>query len=285
MNKRFHLLNASAVVILMSFIAKPAFAFDETNWTWTLTRSDTMTSTSASSLTALPTGNATVEARQILLGNPYSESDASATVLPSATFDGPTGLGKVESDALAYGNVHSASGEIPLTVSLGQYHVGGIDATSGATPSTADPTAMNGNHAYADKMITDAAAGLYTSHETSATANATSVQDATAASMARAVSNSSSTELAYAPAEPVSMDAMSGVADPSMGYVTNAMLASDVTQLSIGHVDSHANTSVSISGYENLGQVDRPIALASATSIGNLATTIARQGTLDMGVP
>jgi len=271
----------AAITIGLGF--SPAFAFDSTNWTWDLSRVDTMTSTSTASLTALPTGSATIESRQIYAGNPYAESDATATVTPT-TLDGPTGLGHVESEALAYGNVHSGSSELPLTADIGQYHVGSINAASGATPSSVDPTVLNGSRAYADKLIVDSTSGLFTPHETSATANAQNVQDATAASLARAVSNSSSLELAYAPAEAVSVDALTGVADPSAGFVTNGVMVADVTQLSIGHVDSHANTGVSISSYENLGQLDRPIASASATSIGNLATVMARQGTLGTGL-
>lgn len=276
--RSLHAGAASAALILgLGLMASPAMAFDTVNWSWVLTRTDTSTNTSTSALTALPTGDATLQARQIYLGDVIAQSDGQATALPATTpVDGPSDLGHVESGASAYANVYSAASEAPLSVNLGQFHAGDVSPTSGATPTVADPLATNASHAYADGMIADAGTGFLTPHETLATANAVGIVDATAATDARAVSNTASLELAAAPAE------LAG-ADPTGGYVTNALMATDVTQLSIGRVDATATTSVTLNGADNLGGLDRPIAAATATAIGNLTNVTARVGVLEIG--
>ena len=275
----------AAAALILGLAATPALAFDTVNWSWTLTRTDTKTSTSTSTLAAFPTGEAAVEARQIFLGNSAAEADGTATTVPSAgaltPLDATTGLGRVQASAAGYGNVYSAGSEVPLKASVGQFHLGALNPTSGATPVAVDPlAATNANHAYADKLIADSASGLLAPHATSATANATGVVDATAAAEARAVSNSLSLELAAPSAQPVVSDPVLGTSDPAAGYVTNAIMSADTTQLSVGSVTSRATSGAQITGYSNLGAIDRPLSSATATSIGNLATKTARIGTL-----
>lgn len=278
-------LGAAAFALCLS--ASPALAFDTVNWTWDLSRVDTKTSTSTSALTAVPTGDMTVEARQIYIGNVNADADAGATVTPTTTlatpYDAATDLGHVEASSAAYANVYSGGSEVPLTVNLGQYHVGAVDTAALGVPTAADPLATNANHAYADKLIADAAAGLFTPHEMTASATATNVRDATALAESRAVSNSISLELAAAPAEPLVTDPVLG-ADPSAGFLTNALMASDTTQLSIGHIDARSVSATDITGYAGLGAVDRPLSQATATAIGNLNTSVTRIGTLDQGL-
>jgi len=270
---------ASAALILgLGLAASPAMAFDTVNWTWTLTRTDTSTNTSTSNLMALPTGDVAVQARQIYLGDVHAESDSTATVLPAASpLDGPTDLGHVESSAAAYANVYSAASEVPLSVDVGQYHVGRVDPAAGAVPTVADPLATNPNQAYANGLIADVGSGFLTPHQTTATATAVGVTDTTAASSARAVSNTASLELAAPPAELVG-------ADPTAGFITNALMSADMTQLSIGGTDARATTSVTMNNASNMGALDRPIASASATAIGNLLSATARVGTLPLGL-
>ena len=268
----------AAAALILGLAATPALAFDTVNWSWTLTRTDTKTSTSTSALTAFPTGETAVEARQIFLGNSTAEADGTATVVP---LDPTTGPGHVQASAGGYGNVYSAGSEVPLKASVGQFHVGMVNPTSGATPATIDPLAVtNANHAYADKLIADSASGLISPHQTSATASAVGVIDATAAADARAVSNSLSLELAATTAQPVVSDPVLGTSDPTAGFVTNAMMSADTTQLSVGSVTGRATSGTQITGYSNLGAIDRPLSSATATSIGNLATKTARIGTL-----
>jgi hypothetical protein len=97
----------------------------------------------------------------------------------------------------------------------------------------------------------------------------------TASAEARAVSNTASFDVAAPPAELVGVD-------PSGGYVTNAILGADLTQLSIG--DGHANAvaSVRFEMTGNLGSLDRPLASATATAIGNLGSAVVRTGSLDL---
>ncbi|HJS10499.1 hypothetical protein [Sphingopyxis sp.] len=268
----------AALAAGLAFGAAPALAWDTVNWTWTSTRTDTSTNTSTSTLNALPTGDMAVQARQIYVGDVRAESDATASVVPTTgTPLEATNIGHVESGAAAYANVYTAASEVPLSVDLGQYHVGTIDPTSGATPTIADPTATNANYAYADALIADSANGLFTPHETSALATATGVVDATASTDARAVSNTASLELAAAPAESLT-------GDPTVGYVTNALMSADLTQLSVGRTDALAVTSVSMANVGSFTGLDRPIASASATAIGNLGTATTRIGTLDLGL-
>lgn len=269
---------AASAALVLGLMAGPALAFDTVNWSWVLTRTDTSTNVTTSSLVALPTGQATLQARQIYLGDINAQSDGQAIVLPATSpLDGGTDLGHVESGASAYANVYSAGSEVPLSVDVGQFHAGAVDPASGAVPSVADPLAANPNYAYADGMIADAGTGFLTPHQTSATASAVGVIDATASSDARAVSNTTSLELAAPPAE------LAG-ADPTGGYVTNALMAADLTQLSIGATEAVATTSVTLNNAGNMGALDRPVASATATAIGNLAGVTARVGTLVPGL-
>jgi hypothetical protein len=283
--KRHHLLaGAAALGLAVGAAGTPAMAFDTVNWSWTLTRTDTKTSTSTSALNAFPTGETAVEARQIFLGDSHAEATGTATTVPSASallpLDATTDLGRVEASAAGYGNVYSAGSEVPLKASVGQFHLGAVNPTSAAVPATVDPLATNTNHAYADKLIADSASGLIAPHQTSATATATGVVDATAAAEARAVSNSLSLELAAPAAQPVASDPLLGTVDPTAGYVTNAIMSADTTQLSVGSITGLATSGTQVTGYSNLGAIDRPLSSAAATSIGNLATKTARIGTL-----
>lgn len=258
--------------------AAPALAFDTVNWTWNLTRTDTSTNTSTSVLNALPTGDMAVQVRQIYVGDVNAESDATASIAPvTGTPLDSSNIGHVESEAAAYANVYTAASEVPLSADLGQYHVGAIDPTSGAIPTVTDPTALNANYAYADARMTDAANGLFTPHDTSSLATAVGVVDATASSNARSVSNTATLELAATPAESLT-------GDPTVGYVTNALMSADLTQLSMGRTDALAVTSVSMTNVGSFTDLDRPIASASATAIGNLGTAMTRTGTLDIGL-
>lgn len=269
---------AASAALVLGLMAGPALAFDTVNWSWVLTRTDTSTNVTTSSLVALPTGQATLQARQIYMGDINAQSDGQAIVLPATSpLDGGTDLGHMVSSASAYANVYSAGSEVPLSVDVGQFHAGAVEPTSGAVPSVADPLAANPNYAYADGMIADAGTGFLTPHQTSATASAVGVIDATASSDARAVSNTTSLELAAPPAE------LAG-ADPTGGYVTNALMATDLAQLSIGATDATAATSVTLNSASNMGALDRPIASATATAIGNLAGVTTRVGTLVPGL-
>lgn len=269
---------AASAALALGLMAGPALAFDTVNWSWVLTRTDTSTNVTTSSLAALPTGQAALQARQIYLGDMNARSDGQAMVLPATSpLDGGTDLGHVESSASAYANVYSAGAEVPLSVDVGQFHVGAVDPASGAASAVADPMAANPNYAYADGMTADAGTGLLTPHQTSATANAVGIIDATASSDARAVSNTASLELAAPPAE------LAGV-DPTGGYVTNALMAADLTQLSIGATEAVATTSVTLNNAGNMGALDRPVASATATAIGNLTGVTARVGALVPGL-
>lgn len=266
---------ASATLALgFGLAATPALAFDTVNWTWTLTRTDTSINTAMSDLSAITTGLTAVQARQIYLGDVHAEADGGASVLPSATpLDGATDLGRVEANAAAYANVYSASSETPLSVDMGQYHTGSVGPASGATPTLADPTAGNPNYAFADAMIADSGTGFLTPHDTTAMATAVDVVDATALAEARAVSNTVNLELAA----PVAV--LAGV-DPSGGYVTNALMSADVTQLSTGLTDARATTGTTLNSASNMGALDRPVSSAASTSIGNFATVVSRVGSL-----
>jgi len=283
MTSRKLLAGTAAGALCLGLASASALAFDSTNWTWDLSRTDTKTSTSTSSLTAAPTGDMTVEAKQIYLGNVNADADAGATVTPPATavtpLDGPTELGHVEAGAAGYANVYSGSSEVPLTANIGQFHVGAVDPASVSAPGTVDPLATNANHAYADKLIGDVASGVLTPHETTASATAVGVTGATAAAESRAVSNSINLELAAPSAQPLVNDPVLGV-DPSAGFVTNALMGSDTTQLSVGTVTGRAVSGAELSGYGNLGAVDRPLSSARTTAIGNLNTSTTRIGTL-----
>ncbi|HWK45042.1 MAG TPA: hypothetical protein VNT30_09990 [Stellaceae bacterium] len=282
--KSRHLLSGVAVTALyLGLTSTSVLAFDSTNWTWDLSRTDTKTSTSTSSLTAAPTGDMTVESKQIYLGNVNADADGTAIVAPSATavppLDGTAELGHVEVGAAGYANVYSGASEVPLTANIGQFHVGGVDPAAVAAPGAIAPTATNGGHAYADKLIGDVASGVLTPHETTASARAVGVTNATASAESRAVSNSISLELAAPRAEPLVTDPVLGV-DPSAGFVTNGLMTSDTTQLSIGNVTGQAVSGVEISGYGNLGAIDRPLSSAKTTAIGNLNTSTTRIGPL-----
>ncbi len=259
-------------------IAVPAFAQDSVRWTWDLTHTDTRTGTVGSTLTASPTGDMAVQARQIYVGNIHAEADANASITPaSGTLLDADTLGHVKANATGYANLYSASAEVPLSVSLGQTHNGNIDPASGAVPTASDPTSTDANQAFADARLTDSANGLFTPHETTAHASANGVVDATASSDARSTSNAAQLELAVVPAELVG-------ADPSGGYVTNALMSADLTQLSVGRTEALATTSVSMSNTGSLGALAMPVAAASATSIGNLGTAVTRVGTLPLGL-
>ena len=245
--------------------------------TWTLTRTDTSTRTSTSNLDALPLGDIAVESRQIYVGDVQSNSDATGIVTPLATASGPfdagTELGGVEAKADSYANVSSTESAFALSSNVGQFHVGDIDVLSGETPGVPDATATNFNHAYADKLIADNGTGFFTPHQVTATASALDVQNATALSEAMAVSNSASNTMNVADPVQVSFDPNTGD-----GFVvTDALMTSDLTQLSIGFTDSRATSSVSMNGYDNFAALERPIASSITTSIGNLDTNNAQK--------
>lgn len=266
------LLCSVAVAGLAIGIAGPAAAFDTVDWSWTLSRTDTSTRTSTANLDALPLGDIAVESRQIYVGDVQSNSDATGIVTPLATVTGPfdasTEIGAVESKADSYANVSSTESAFALSSNVGQFHVGDIDVLSGATPSAPDPLASNFNHAYADKLIVDNGSGFFTPHEVSATANALNVENASALAEAMSVSNSASNTMEVV--QPIRLSEDSSI------VITDALITSDLTQLSIGKVFSTANTSVSMNDFNNMGALDRPIASSITTSIGNLGTTEAK---------
>lgn len=280
MNKHKLLIGVTTVALMSGLAAPSASAFDEVYWTWTYNRTDTSTSVDTSTLNTFPTGRTAVEARQIYLGDVNANADSSASVINAdiPPFDASTELGHVESRASAYANVFTGGSEVSTLADVSQFHIGDADPTSGATPGVADPLAANPDYAYADKLMGDASTGTMMPHATGATATATA-SNATAASEARAISNTASFEVASAPATPVGIDTGAGI-DPAAGYVTDAMLTANLTQLSIGDTDSTATTAVDIAGHSNLNGIDRPLASATATSIGNLGTTVTRYGTL-----
>ena len=125
MTSRDLLAGAAACALCLGLASASALAFDSTNWTWDLSRVDTKTSTSTSSLTAAPTGDMTVEAKQIYVGNVNADADGTATVTP---LDGASEVGHVEAGAAGYANVYSGSSEVPLTANIGQFHVGAAQA-------------------------------------------------------------------------------------------------------------------------------------------------------------
>jgi hypothetical protein len=57
--------------------------------------------------------------------------------------------------------------------------------------------------------------------------------------------------------------------------LTDALMTSDLTQLSVGMVDTRASSSVAMNGYDNFAALDRPIASSITTTIGNLGTNSA----------
>lgn len=264
-----------AITVGLAF-AGQASAQDSVRWTWDLSRTTTATHGVDSTLTAAPTGDMAVQAQQAYVGNIHAQADAHASIVPTtgAALDADT-LGHVEASATGYANLYSASSEVPLSVSIGQTHNGNIDPASGAVPTASDPTAPNSNQAFAEARLTDSANGLFQPHETTAHANATDIVDATAASEARSTSNAAQLELAAAPSELVS-------ADPTGGYVTNALMSADLTQLSVGRTEAHATTAVSMSNTGSLGALEIPVAAATSTAIGNLGSAITRVGTLDI---
>ena len=267
-----------AMTVGLTFTSS-AFAQDSVRWTWEKARTDTTAGTVASTLTALPTGDMAVQARQIYVGDIHAQADANASITPAPdTVLGADTLGHVDASATGYANLYSASAEVPLSVSLGQTHNGNIDPASGAVPTASDPLSTDANQAFADARMTDSANGLFTPHETTASASAIGVVDATASSDARSTSNAAQLELAAAPAE-------LAAADPSGGFVTNALMSADLTQLSIGRTEALATTSISMSNTGGLGALEMPVAAATATSIGNLGTAaVTRVGTLDLGL-
>lgn len=268
------LLSGAAVAALALGVSSPALAFDTVDWSWTLSRTDISTKTTTSSLEALPFGDIAVESRQIYIGDVRSNSDATGIATPLATITGPldasTEVGAVEAKADSYANVSSTESAFSLSSDVGQFHVGDIDLLSGATPGVPDVTATNFNHAYADRLIADNGTGFFTPHEVTATANALDVENASALAEAMSVSNSASNSMEVAQPYRLTDDIT----------VTDALMASDLTQLSIGQVSSVANSSVSMNGFDNLGALDRPIASSVTTSIGNLGTTSAKAAAL-----
>lgn len=266
---------ALGALILAGMIAPPAFAQDA-NWTWTRDQTDLSSSTINRTLDVLPTGDAAISARQIYLGDVTSSADANASVLPATTpLDGSADLGHVDASAASYANMYQGQSEVPLSVNMGQYHLGLADVTSTASPTVADPTALNQDRAFANALIADSASGLFTPHDTTASATAMGIEGATASADARASSNIASFEVAALPAE---LDAASGL------YLSNALLGADLTQLSIGGTGATATTGVSLADMSNMGGLDRPVAAASATATGNLGTAMVRFGTLDLGL-
>ncbi|MBO9712441.1 hypothetical protein [Sphingomonas sp.] len=278
--KNTTLKNAAGIAAMAAGIAlaTPALAQDSVRWSWDRTRTDTSTKVDTSTLDALPTGDMAVQAAQIYIGNVHAQADAQASIVPvSGTLLEADTLGHVEADASGYANLYTASAEVPMSVSMGQSHVGNIDPASAQVPTASDPTSTDANQAFAEARMTDSANGLFQPHDVTAHANATGIVDATASSEARGTSNAAQLELAAPPAELAS-------ADPTGGYVTNALMSADLTQLSVGRTEAHATTGVSMNNTGALGALDRPIAAATATSIGNLGTATVRIGTLDLGL-
>lgn len=268
---RHRLLAAtSALALAASF---QAHAFEPSAWNWSVTVDETATSTVTSTLDALPNGAVALDKLQLNVGNPSAEASGSATVTPPAgvdPVDAMTDLGRLSVSAGAYGNVDSAESEVPLTARVGQFSVGGIDPTAAVDGSvvTVDPTATaaNPNQAVMQQLMDSAATGMVTPHQTAATADGT-VSGLGADVEARAISNSSS--LTLAAREPAALESATGETYP---LATDAIMAGEVTQFSLGDTQSRTTVTQTLDGMSNLGAIGQPTATSVATSIGNLST-------------
>src|SRR3546814_11797326 len=119
-----------------------------------------------------------------------------------------TDLGTVEVGAAAYGNVNASDSTVALNGSIGQFQVGGIDPTAAdplaTDPLTVDATAAasgNTSRLVMETLMNQAATGLITPHQTTASDDAVGIKDAHVAVDTRAVRNYSFPTLTPYPAE------------------------------------------------------------------------------------
>ncbi|MFC3674051.1 hypothetical protein [Ferrovibrio xuzhouensis] len=284
MNTKTHLtlLSGAAAVALLA-TAPAAMAFDQTRWEWSVTQTDDSTTTRQATLNALPTGLASIDKMQVYVGNPDAQASADSQVTLPASLDpadAMTDLGTVEVGAAAYGNVNASDSTVALNGSIGQFQVGGIDPTAAdplaTDPLTVDATAAasgNTSRLVMETLMNQAATGLITPHQTTASADAVGIKDALVDVEARAVSNSSSLTLTPEPAEALDPATIDPAVGGSYPLLTDALMTADVTQFSLGDVRTTAlGSAQTIGDVSNLGALDRPIMRVNATSIGNLST-------------
>src|SRR3546814_9206324 len=122
---------------------------------------------------------------QVYVGNPDAQASADSQVTLPASLDpadAMTDLGTVEVGAAAYGNVNASDSTVALNGSIGQFQVGGIDPTAAdplaTDPLTVDATAAasgNTSRLVMETLMNQAATGLITPHQTTASADAVGI--------------------------------------------------------------------------------------------------------------
>jgi hypothetical protein len=284
-----HML-ATTALTAACLVAPSAMAFEQSAWSWQADVSQSNSTTANSALDAFPSGLATADALQMMVGDSHTDVSLEVGVTPPtdplnpSPNDALADLGWIEGASGSYGNVFEVGGEVPITARTGQFHVGGYDPTvtdptvSASTDTTLDGTLSAGVNPHAillQELRDQSEAGLLTPHTTLATGEAFNATDVTLALDARAVSNSVGFQLSAAAPQALGTAPVTN-ADGTVSYsmATDAILTADATQFSYGNVEAIARTSQMIGNFGGIGQIDRPLASLNATSIGNLGTAM-----------
>lgn len=287
--KNFLRHNAIAVAASLAFGAAPAIAFDSATWNWEANVSEQVVRDARSSLNALPSGQASLDALQMMVGDSVSNASADTQTAPpdvTAPSDAMIDLATVTASANAYGNVRDIESEVALSSRVGQYHFGGFDPSQAAATTvdaTLDPAlesaadAQSGTHdMMLDELRDQAATGLLLPHQTSATADTTGLRNIITEVEARAISNTATLDLVATAAAPLAGD-QSVTVDPLTGEMihpiaTDAIVTADTVQFSYGEVSALGQSSQTFDGMTNLGGLESPVNQVRTTAIGNLDT-------------
>ncbi len=282
MRKNSERLLAGAALAVLAIGAGPAAAFENGAWSWSSTVTESNSTNAETSLQALPSGRLTADGIQVLVGNSAADAHLSAQVTPPSDPLNPqpssalTDLGTITGSSGAYGNVIAVDAAVPISARIGQYHVGGYDAT------VADPTApdltlvadINPHHVMMNEMRDQAEAGLLLPHQTASMSEAVGIANVMVDLESRAVSNSVGYELTASPAQPLEAGVVVN-ADGSYSYplATDTVLTADTTQFSLGQTSATGNVSQTMDNFTDLAAVGRPLSSVTATAIGNLGTS------------
>lgn len=294
--RRGLMLSAASTALMLGASHGPALAFDTLGWSWEESISETSVAERDSWLWAFPDGQTTVDKLQVTVGSLSAEVGVGTQVTPpdldgSSTtvtpLDASAELGVISGSASAFGNVEAVESEVPISARVGQFHVGGFDATAAGgdvvtTLTTLDTIAASTdgtdvNRDLMHEINQQAMLGMITPHQTTATAEATAATDVAVDVEAQAISNSATLSLAAKAPEPIALGEGGTLLDGGEATVhplsTNAILGGDLTQYTYGDTAAVARSTQTLANFAGLGGLGQPVANVRASAIGNLGTT------------
>ncbi|MGB3810611.1 MAG: hypothetical protein WA943_10980 [Parvibaculum sp.] len=181
-------------------------------------------------------------------------TDVPVTVEPLGSFDALTELPSINSTATAVGNNQTISTDVAVTLHDGQFLFGGFNCNFDGEGITGVPYTGNSNLSAALALVYAGSEGLINSSDIEAKSIVKDITNATVDSVATAVGNNTSVDIAY--------DAGSD----------NGVLVGDITQVAFADVSAKSIVkNVDLNSYTGLGTLGS-IVTSTATAVGNNAS-------------